>query len=262
MKISIAVFLLLNCMEMLGAGQVSSILDPYPIGTPVTTTITFGDAYATALETYDAKITVIEVMRGEKEAGAYAENDPQLWDEIRQKGDAVIMAIGHWSTCTPAVVGHCLELERLGKPTAPIVTNSFVELARTNAYKRGIPGERFTFVPHPVFGKTPQEMRRDIEGKDPVTGRLVMQEIVEALTKPLTAEEKRNGFLQRPSNPRLFPPDTADNLQRYYLEHGMTDYLPIILPNEEKVAAMLKGTSHRRDEVTGKMAGGAFDKWR
>ncbi len=124
-----------------------------------------------------------------------------------------------------------------------------------------MPGERFTFVPHPIFGKTTQEMRRDIEGKDPVTGRPVMQEIVEALTKPLTAEEKKNGFLQRPENPRRLLPDTADNLQRYYLEHGMTDYLPIILPTEEKVAAMLKGTSHRRDEVVGGMAGGAFDPW-
>jgi hypothetical protein len=30
-----------------------------------------------------------------QKAGAYAESDPQLWDEIREKGDAVIMAIGH-----------------------------------------------------------------------------------------------------------------------------------------------------------------------
>jgi hypothetical protein len=30
-----------------------------------------------------------------QKAGAYAESDPQLWDEIRQKGDAVVMAIGH-----------------------------------------------------------------------------------------------------------------------------------------------------------------------
>ncbi len=30
-----------------------------------------------------------------QKAGAYAESDPQLWDEIRQKADAVIMAIGH-----------------------------------------------------------------------------------------------------------------------------------------------------------------------
>ncbi len=124
-----------------------------------------------------------------------------------------------------------------------------------------MPGERFTFVPHPVFGKTPQEMRRDIEGKDPVTGQPVMQEIVDALTKPLTAEEKKNGFLQQAPNPRFLPPDTADNLQQYFQDHGMTDYLPVILPTEEKVAAMLKGTSHGRDEVVGRMAGGAFDPW-
>jgi hypothetical protein len=30
-----------------------------------------------------------------QKAGAYAENDPQLWDEIKRNGDAVIMAIGH-----------------------------------------------------------------------------------------------------------------------------------------------------------------------
>ncbi len=30
-----------------------------------------------------------------QKSGAYAENDPQLWEEIRQKGDAVVMAIGH-----------------------------------------------------------------------------------------------------------------------------------------------------------------------
>jgi hypothetical protein len=136
-----------------------------------------------------------------------------------------------------------------------------VELAKTNALKRGMPGQRFTFVPHPVFGKTPQEMRRDIEGNDPMTMKPVMQEIIEALTRPLTDSEKRTGFLPRPASPRLFPPDTADNLQQYYLANGMTDYLPILLPTEDKVAAMLKGTSHRPDEVVGKMAGGAFDPW-
>jgi hypothetical protein len=30
-----------------------------------------------------------------QKTGAYAENDPQLWEEIREKGDAVVMAIGH-----------------------------------------------------------------------------------------------------------------------------------------------------------------------
>lgn len=66
MRIIVAVFLFLNCMEIPAVGQVRSILDPYPIGTPATRTIALGDAYATAVETYDARITVIEVMRGER----------------------------------------------------------------------------------------------------------------------------------------------------------------------------------------------------
>jgi hypothetical protein len=38
------------------------------------------------------------------------------------------------------------------------------------------------------------------------------------------------------------------------MEKRMTDYMPIILPTEERVANMLKGTSHDPDEVVGKMA--------
>jgi hypothetical protein len=152
-------------------------------------------------------------------------------------------------------------VEKLGKPTAPIITNMFVNLARTNALKRGMPNQRFTFLPHPVWGKTPEELQRVIQGKDPVTGKPVMQEIVEALTRQLSDDEKKTGYLERSSGPRMFPPDTPENLQQFYLENGMTDYLPIILPTAEKVAAMLKATSHRPEEVVGRMAAGAFEPW-
>ncbi len=104
-------------------------------------------------------------------------------------------------------------------------------------------------------------MRRDIEGYDPITRKRLMREIVEALIQPLNEEEKRTGLLEISRGPRLLPPDTQDNLQRYYRENGMTDYLPIILPTEERVAAMLKGTSHEPDGVVGRMAGGAFEPW-
>jgi hypothetical protein len=66
MRMLAAVFLFINCIETLAIGQPRSILDPYPIGTAVAATITFGDAYATAIEAYDARITVIEVIRGER----------------------------------------------------------------------------------------------------------------------------------------------------------------------------------------------------
>jgi hypothetical protein len=60
---------------------------------------------------------------------------------------------------------------------------------------------------------------------------------------------------------RLIGPESPDNLQRLFLASGFTDYQPIILPTEQKVNDMLKGTSHRPDEVVGRMAGGAFEPW-
>ena len=49
--------------------------------------------------------------------------------------------------------------------------------------------------------------------------------------------------------PRLLKPDTEDNLRRLFKDREWTDFNPIILPTEERVTAMLTGTSHKPDEV-------------
>jgi hypothetical protein len=115
-----------------------------------------------------------------------------------------------------------------------------------------MPNERFTFVPHPITGIPAELCRKYLEGNDPITGKPVLQEIVGALTDPLGDEDKKKGFIERPT-PRLVPPDTAENLHRLFLESGWTDGLPIVLPTEARVAEMLKGTSHPPDELVGKM---------
>jgi hypothetical protein len=122
----------------------------------------------------------------------------------------------------------------------------------TYAYKKGMPNERFTFVPHPVTGVPAAVCRKYLEGNDPVTGKPVLQEILAALTTPLSEEDKKTGFITRPTQ-RLVNPDTAENLNRLFLENGWTDGLPIVLPTEARVAEMLKGTSRRPNEEVGKM---------
>jgi len=124
-----------------------------------------------------------------------------------------------------------------------------------------MPAARLVFVPHPVYGKTAEQHQGYVVGKDPSTGNQVIQEIIDALTKPLTDEDKKTGFLETKTTPRLVGPETPDRLQRLFLASGWTDYLPIILPTEQKVSDMLKGTSHSPDEVVGKMAGGNFEPW-
>jgi hypothetical protein len=116
-----------------------------------------------------------------------------------------------------------------------------------------MPGLRVTYLISPVWGKTREQIRKDIVGKSPVSEKMIMEEIVENLTKPLTAEEKKTGTIQLSAGPERFT-DTPDRLQQYFMDNRMTDYLPIVLPTEERVAEMLKGTSHSPDEVVGKMA--------
>ena len=83
---------------------------------------------------------------------------------------------------------------------------------------------------------------------------------IEALTKPLTEEEKKSGIYNPPIPPRIAMTGTLDEVQSYFegdlVAHRnggpwgrMNDGLPIIPPTEERVARMLRGTSHSPDEV-------------
>ena len=184
--------------------------------------------------------------------GTYFNNDPDLWAEIKEKGDGVIMGIGQLDTCSPSVIIFCSLLESMGLPTAPVITQAFPELTRKFAWKKGIPGLRFTFVPHPFANRAIEVHRKYLEGDDPINGMPVLSGLIDALTRPTTEEEKKTGVIER-VRPRLQEPDTPENLEYLFLKNGWTDGLPIILPTEERVSEMLKGTSHKPDEIIGRM---------
>jgi hypothetical protein len=115
-----------------------------------------------------------------------------------------------------------------------------------------MPHLRLVFTPTPVGGKTAKELDAYIAGNDPVTKVPLMKEITEDLTRPLNEDEKKTGTVQREKK-RLIGPDTADNIQKYFNDRFWTDQLPIVMPTEERVAAMLKATSHKPDQIVGRM---------
>jgi hypothetical protein len=119
---------------------------------------------------------------------------------------------------------------------------------------------RQVFVPQPVMGKTPRELRAYIDGNDPITGRPVMQEVIEGLTRPFGGEELKQAAFER-STPRLVEPDSEQHLHQLFRENHWTDHLPIILPTEERVAEMLAHTSHKPDEVVGHMRATHFREY-
>ena len=149
----------------------------------------------------------------------------------------------------------------MGVPTCPVVTVAFKQICVLNAAKRGMPTLRLVYSPHPVWGKSPEQLWGYMNGPDPATEKPMLPEIEGALTNPLTAEDKKTGTETPSVGPATFGPDTAKNLQDFYRNNGYTDFLPIIIPTEEAVEEMLTGTSHHPDEVVGKLAAGAFAPW-
>lgn len=134
-----------------------------------------------------------------------------------------------------------------------MITKRFQELVTTISYKKGIPDMRITYTPHPITDRPAALCRKYVAGNDPITGRPMLEEIYDSLTRPLSAEDKKGGFLKRKPRPRLLPADTPEHLREYFYKHGFTDGNPIILPTEKRVREMLKGTSHSPDEWVGQM---------
>jgi hypothetical protein len=144
-----------------------------------------------------------------------------------------------------------------GIPTVSLSNENIVSfgIGAHFKYSTGMP-LRFVGMPYPFTGLKKEQLKSYLEGKDKVSGKPLMQAIKDCLTKPLTAEETKKGNpAAEVSEARLLPPDTEDNLQRLFKDKNWTDFNPIILPTPERVAAMLKGTSHKPNELVKRESG-------
>ena len=123
-------------------------------------------------------------------SATYQQDDPRTWEEIKQNGDAAIVGVGHCSNCSPAVATHAITLEtKYGVPTVALHTDKFDRVVQSVTKMAGLPQAARAFVPQPVMGKTAEELKAYVHGRDPITGRAVMQEIIEGLTVALEAAQ-------------------------------------------------------------------------
>lgn len=121
-------------------------------------------------------------------SATYQHDDPKTWELIKAKGDAAIVGVGHCSTCAPGVATHAITLEtRYGVPTVALHTDKFDRVVASVTKMAGLPEARRAFVPQPVMGKSTEELKAYVYGKDPITGVPVMQEVIAGLTTALNA---------------------------------------------------------------------------
>jgi hypothetical protein len=110
----------------------------------------------------------------------------------------------------------------------------------------------FIYTPHPVISLSPEALDKFIVGNDPDTGKPVIDEIIDVLTRPpkVTTPAPAAPVAVKAAPPQKFlKPDSEDSLQRLFYERGWTDGLPIVLPTEERVKKMLAGTNASPDDI-------------
>jgi hypothetical protein len=103
--------------------------------------------------------------------------------------DAVIVANADAGSCTLYLTYNAALPELLGKPTVLTVKNEYIQLAKSSASFRGVPGLRLVEF---NIGDLSSEPSMDdfIKVIIPQTVTEKLDEIIDALTRPLTAEEQ------------------------------------------------------------------------
>jgi hypothetical protein len=169
-------------------------------------------------------------------------DNPETWDEVVKKAHAMVSGTVMGASSGAFGVGWTVGIEKHGIPTVLIVGKPFDEYYIPLSKEMfGMPALRclnMALVPeHEIADITEAQYKE------------VLTKIIDGLTKPLTAEEKKAGKIVPKKQSRIAMTGTLEEVQDYFLKQRWTDGLPIVPPTEEKVKEMLKGTSHAPDEV-------------
>jgi hypothetical protein len=121
-----------------------------------------------------------------------------------------------------------------------LANNGFVTDAQSAASSKGMPGIRIVGESVACESTVKSEIEEGISA--------VMKDMIEGLTRPLTAEEK-SPKQQTGKTPRVAFKGSLQEVNRFYYNKGWTDGLPIIPPTAEAVAEMMTGTDLPPDHV-------------
>ena len=128
-----------------------------------------------------------------------------------------------------------------------ITFNEETEKVKHDAVLHGIPKLRFVVASRNSLGGVSEAEK-------------ILPEVLDALTRPLNKEEQSKGTWA-PKEPRILFEGTLEDAEQFYKQtiqiprllgapfSKYGDGLPLVVPTEERVEKMLKGTSHPADEV-------------
>jgi hypothetical protein len=195
----------------------------------VDTGSTLMPAVAKLLPQYASGVRVMTIAAAEK-------GNPFFMLKPEDRPDAVIAGTGVCEASTLDAVNYAKQAEKLDIPAVISFNNELLFAYQEAMDKLKMPSVRAyaTSLPDPA---RPGDAER-------LAQRLVPQ-FIEGLTRAVGTDR-----------PRICFTGTEDKAQAYFEALRWTGGVPVVLPTEERVAALLKGTSHRPAEVVGVMTPG------
>ncbi|MBQ6045484.1 MAG: hypothetical protein IJL42_08190 [Bacteroidales bacterium] len=159
------------------------------------------------------------------------------------KVDAVISGNGGCGLCTPKETGSCITAEYLGIPSVIIAGPGFADQARYTARNNGVPVMRVAEYPGAFAADSEETLLKN-------TREILWPQIVEALTKPVSADEMALAEKAGSGDIRddVFY-GTLEEIDDYFRKQNWTDGLPIVPPTFEKVTEFMEYTPYGYDET-------------
>jgi hypothetical protein len=136
-------------------------------------------------------------------------------------------------------------IEERNRPTVSLVNYGFTNDAESASRSEGFPTLRYVPTSVPCESSVMEDIEAGVDG--------ALDQIIAALTKPLSAEEKS----PRPKEPekpaRIIFKGSLEEVNRFFYQRGWTDGLPVVPPTEAAVAEMLTGTDLPPDHLLGRL---------
>jgi hypothetical protein len=141
-----------------------------------------------------------------------------------------------------------VDYERAGIPGVHICVEAMGTQATFSALAHGLPAMRIVEIPTLKWLNA-----ANVPENYSVVAEVVLDDIIHALTDPLTEEEKNPPPFEYDYSNRCFEGadynEAFEKFQKYFMENDLTDGVAIAPPTPEAVKAMLAGTTRKPDEV-------------
>jgi hypothetical protein len=174
---------------------------------------------------------------------------PELRDsrskEIAKYSDGIIVLLGFTGTSSARTAREAVDLEKLGKPVAFMVTRPFEANARFIARREGLSDISLAVVPVDSLPLNEEIEQLGLAEK-------AADAVISALTQWRPRPEEETETAERILAFSGSDYETArENMEKYFLRHGWSDGLPLAPPTPDAVSHMLEGAVFPSDHVVG-----------